>query len=387
VPIDDNPDPDHPMRVIARYYSKQNKRRSILCLNRHAAEREIILNSGPKSAAELPKMSCASVVEWFLREQRRREVVSIDQIAAVLRNDFLGRWSDIAFGDLTEEHFWECRQDLFRRGLDPSTIRRACYLFGQLTNFAQLHGFIDRNPARVSNKSLPHIRPVNPALKFPREEHVDAIRLAGFPIAVAMIDVMVEAGAEPSQIERLLWADCDFQSKKIKLRGAPGAGDPGGDILSRTIDMTPRLVASLLRWKFLSRDQATEHVFINRDGRPYYPSALPRILDEAQVLAGLVSEPKPKPLRSKARAVGQRGNGIRNPQPGRVHVAQAGLYPPSSFRLLAGIRWARTESVKVVASRLGQSVTTVQQVYRHILDERRTGDFLNTLPEDLWEMD
>jgi integrase len=362
MPIEDAPNAKNRDRKRVTYYDREGKLCVLVRRNRRLAEIEIAANAGAKSAADRLELSTAVVVDWWFRDQERRLVKPETlkqqrrQIERFLVKEHGGRtFSTLAVEDITKIH------DDMLPGYVDTTIYGVAQLIAQLFREGVRQGFISWNPAAVALSGLDGPERLEQRPFHPDEDELGRIRKAAYPLALAAVDCMAEAGATPSEICRIRRGDCDYRGRTLLLRGSPTSYDPDGIKLARTVPMSDRLAGSLVRLAATRLPRLL--LFGVEDGSQRAIGDLRRHVEAAQIRADVVrpaGDPNGRTGRDKAR---------KGPEEGHGSLPFA-KYEAVAFRHVAAVRWSANTGIKGLSELLGISATNAELVYGYIYDNK-----------------
>lgn len=365
--IENNPDPDHKMKVIVRWLDKKGRPYRKLAPNRLEGEIKFLLKHGQATAEELAELSCRAVVEHhFLEQERRGQDAGQVRGKKLIALSLLDTHLQCPFGDITVEDYRSIRERLESHKTDgkhtytPLTVLNHCKVLEQICNRAQTLHIIGENRARVANETLSRRQRLDLTLSAPTHKQMQAIRLHSFPISGAMVDLMAEAGAGTVDLVRVEWTDVDHNKRLVRFRGLPTIVDPEGKTMERFVPMSTALAASLLRWRFAGRDSTSPLVFPTGKG----PGSIVAL---AQIRAGLTRDVNKQLDRQFA----------KKPTPKvQVYRVPNAKYSPVHFRNYAAQRWAKNLGLKTLAYRLGITVKTADRKYGSQYNHQFAEDYL-----------
>jgi integrase len=161
-----------------------------------------------------------------------------------------------------------------------ATLRKIIVTLNQVMNYAVRHRYIDYNPVRDAERPKDRgieesgcISILNP---FEINTFLNSVKGQKYQ-TLFMLAIM--SGARRGEILGLKWGDIDWLNNQIKIRRSFNSGQwyrPKTKSSKREIDLGPKMMSILKKWKLACSQNDLGLVFPNRTGGPIEPTHLTR---------------------------------------------------------------------------------------------------------------
>ena len=158
------------------------------------------------------------------------------------------------------------------KNMNISTLRKALGTLGQIMAYSVRHKYLDHNPVRDAE------RPRNQgAIEKKKIKVLTPDELKAFLDAVttqkyhALFRLAIMSGCRQGELLGLKWPDVDWEANQIRIERTfnnQAWYDVKTAASKRRIDIGPKMMAELRRWKFACMPNKKNLVFPNESGQP-----------------------------------------------------------------------------------------------------------------------
>lgn len=257
-----------------------------------------------RSASQLPTLREVAAAWLTSKADRRASTIYLWQNH--INVHIVPRIGDVRIDRITPQVVEESlRNDLLKaRRLSPQTINKVLGTLSAVFEYAERHGIVERNPARLaerlrvdtgqvvpgSDERAPAGREVDPG-EVPSPDDVRRLLVAAEPgLYKTFLLTAALTGARSGELLALFWDDVDLDAGEIQIRRSVtwartaedrAAGVQGARFFApktkssrRTVEAPPELVQALRRWKLESPPSDLGLVFAKTDGSPIHRKTL-----------------------------------------------------------------------------------------------------------------
>ena len=180
------------------------------------------------------------------------------------------------------------------QGMNISTLRKILVTLNQIMTYAVRHNYIDHNPVRDAE------RPRDRGGEGEGEEKIKILTPSEISAFLAKVEdqkyhvmfmAAIFSGARQGELLGLKWNDVDWEKSQIHIQRTFNKGrffTPKTKSSKRKIDLGPRMMEELRKWKLACPANKLDLIFQNNNGNPInYSNIINRHFRPALQAAGL----------------------------------------------------------------------------------------------------
>ena len=172
-------------------------------------------------------------------------------------------------------------------GININTLRRVLVTLNQILKYSVRHRYLDSNPARDAERPTDKGKEVKDKIRILTPAQIQAlIEKLDSQKYRTLILLAIMTGARCGELLGLKWSDLDMVNNQIRIQRTFNGGrffDTKTKGSKRNIDLSPKIMLELKKWKLACPPNDLDLVFPNEAGQPinycnmvqrYYQKAL-----------------------------------------------------------------------------------------------------------------
>jgi integrase len=177
-------------------------------------------------------------------------------------------------------------------GVELVTLKKVMLTLGAVLRYAVRHRYITHNPISDVERPKSEGKAEEPVFRVLKRDQIEKlIEATDGPMFKMLFYLAVMSGARQGELFGLKWSDVLWMSDQIQIQRTYNHGEwyrPKSKSSARRIDLGPKVMAALKRWRLACPPNELDLVFPDEDGKPLSRGHVARLhLHPALVKASL----------------------------------------------------------------------------------------------------
>ncbi len=159
-----------------------------------------------------------------------------------------------------------------KAGMNLTTLRKIIVTFNQVMSYAVRHRYIDYNPVRDAERPRDQGGEEKLKIKILSSFQINSLlESINDPKYKTLFMLAIMSGARQGELLGLKWADVNWFSNQIHIKRTFNKGTwykPKSKASNRKIDLGPKMITDLKKWKMACAANDFDLVFPNKAGKP-----------------------------------------------------------------------------------------------------------------------
>jgi integrase len=189
-------------------------------------------------------------------------------------NNHLAELNPLQVNQITTARVEKYISDRQKAGMNLTTLKKVITTLGQIMSYAVRHKYIDHNPVRDAERPRGQgdVESDTNEIKILKPHEIalflEAVRQKKYQM---LFKLAIMSGARQGELLGLKWSDIDFDKNQIHIQRTFNMGqwfEPKTKTSKRRIDIGPRTMADLKKWRIACPPTSLDLVFPNKAGKP-----------------------------------------------------------------------------------------------------------------------